>query len=474
MADVDREKGPQGEHPTNDLNFGHPGTATYESDGREWSFLRRCAYGRLSQSAFPFVIIKRETAHRSSTNKIELPWRHDLSSLLTGTHGSHVRSAAPGLASADFQEEESLSSAITTSLSQYNPLLADRLAFGSASCLLDNDVRSSNATVPIVALASGANGESLTLAQIGKERVMLSDEDEQGFVLRIPTITSNNHTAWTRNGETVLQICFAATSGYQSTWMAARLLSSTTVFRPLFHRRPVPAMTRTTNSPRSDMRSSHLDANPILHIPVCRTGGYPHADISFHPLDCHKLALIDQHGNWSTWQIDGKSSVTSRALYSIQLLRTGKFYTWEHLKRPPQADPYHDSWHKICWAADASGYFDRVFLANRRNTVIYDPVEEEKCSLSLGLGPANEGQWVLDIKTSALRPAWIFILTSTRVLCVSTLREEYRDTPMADGPEILCSWNHFRGRRDFTLSLTMLEMAQCTIQMASPNHDGVG
>lgn len=473
MANVDRGKGQQGEHPTNDLNFGHLGTATYESNGREWKFLRRCVYGRLSQSAFPFVVVKRETAYGSSPNKIEFPLTYDLSSLSASIYGIHVRSAVPGLASANFQEEELLSSAITTSLSQYNPLFADRLAFGSASCLLDNDVRSGNATVPIVALASGANGESITLTQIGTERVVFSDQNEQDFVLRIPTITSSNRTAWTGNGEAVLQICFAATSGYQSTWMAARLPSSTILFHPLFHKRPVPAMTQTTNGSRSDIRSSNLDANPILHIPVSRTGGYPHADISFHPFDCHRLALIDQHGNWSTWQMGGKRSVTSRVLYSIQLLRTGKFYTWENLRRPPQANPYHDSWHKICWVADGSGYFDRVFLANRRSAVICDPAEEEKYPLSLGLGPLNEAQWILDIKTSALHPAWIFVLTSTRVLCISTTKEEDRDMPWTDSHAILCSWSHFRGRRDFTLSLTMLEMAQCTVQMHPLNDDGV-
>jgi RNA polymerase I-specific transcription initiation factor RRN6 len=385
-----------------------------------------------------------------------------------------VRPAIPGLASANFQEDEWLSSAITTSLSQYNPLLADRLAFGSALCLLDNDIRSGNATVPIVALASGENGESIALTQIGTERVMFSDENEQDFVLRIPTITSSNHNAWIGNGETVLQICFAATSGCQSTWMAARLRSSTTVFHPLFHRRPVPAITQTTDSSKSDMPSSYLDPNPILHIPVSRTGGHPHADISFHPFDCHRLVLIDQHGNWSIWRIGGKRSITSRALYSVQLLRTGKFYTWENLRRPPHANPYHDGWHKICWAADGSGYFDRVLLANRLSSVICDPIEEEKYSLSLGLGQAKEGQWILDIKTSALHPGRVFILTSTRVLCVSTMKEEHGDIPLADSAQVLCSWDHFRGRRDFTLSLTMLEIAQCTIQMVPLNDDGVG
>jgi RNA polymerase I-specific transcription initiation factor RRN6 len=462
MADVDRGKDSQRVHGTNALNYGHLGTATYDRDVRDWSFLRRCVDHRTSQSAFPFVIVKRERVYENSTD-----------SSSAGIPKTHLRSTPLVPALASNKEDESLSTAIVASLGQYDPLLSDRLAFGSAVWLLDNDARSGNATVPIAALASGANGESITLTQIGMDRVTVTDENDKDSSLKIPKITSNNHISWTGNGEAVLQICFAATSGYQSSWMAARLFTSTTIFHPLFHRRPVPAMTQSINS-GSGIRNSLLDANPILTIPVSRTGGHPHADISFHPVDCHVLALIDQHGNWSTWQIEGKRSVTTRSLFRIQLLRTGKLYTWENLRRPPQADPYHDCWHKICFAADNSGYFDHVFLANRRDAVIRAPLDEEKYSINLGLGQANQAQWILDVKKSALHPGWIFILTSTRMLCISTINNECRDLSKAGSHTIVCSWQHFRGRQDSTLSLTLLEMAHCMVQVVLLENTRVG
>jgi RNA polymerase I-specific transcription initiation factor RRN6 len=465
MADVDGKKDSQQAHATNALGYGHLGTATYEPNAREWSFLRRCVDRGTSHPAFPFVAVRRETVYGNSADSNELPprIRHPLS-YSVGGHGPHPLSACPGLDSADFRQEESLSSAINTSLGQYDPLTSDRLGFGSASCLLDNDVRSGNATVPIAALASGANAESIVLTQIGSERVTVTNENDKELVFKIPKITTNNHTCWTGNGEAVLQICFAAASGYQSTWMVARLLSSTTIFHPLFRRRPVTTTIKSSNA-SSAIRHSLLDANPILTIPVSRTGGHPHADVSFHPTDCHVLALIDQHGNWSTWQIDGKRSLTTRALFKIQLLRTGKLYTWENLTRPPLADPYHDGWHKICWVADDSGYFNRVFVANRRDAVVHAPLDEETYPVSLGLGQVNEAQWVLDVKKSALHPGWIFVLTSTRVLCLSTINHEWRDMPKTDSHTILCSWQHFRSRRDITLSLTLLETAHCTVRV---------
>ena len=132
------------------------------------------------------------------------------------------------------------------------------------------------------------------------------------------------------------------------------------------------------------------------------------------------------------------------------------------MRRPPQADPYHDGWHKVCWITDDGGNSDSLFFANRRIAVIHTPIDGEKHSVSLGLGQASEAQWVLDIKKSALHPSWIFVLTSTRVLCISTAETDRRDIPGANSHAILFSWQHFRGRQDITLSLAILETAHGT------------
>ena len=468
MADVEGGKDLQRAHATNVLNYGHLGTATYQGHMREWTFLRQSTNSKTSQSGFPFATVKQETVYENSTKDNEIvPGAHNgwSSSCGPSTHSVHL-----GLASAPIKEEESLSDAIITSLNQHDPQLSDRLAFGSASWLSDNDMLSGNATVPIAVFASGVNGESIILTQIGRDRVTLTDKNDKEVVLEIPTITSNNETSWTGNGEAVQQICFAATRGQRSTWMAARLLSSTTIFHPLFHRMPVPAVRQSATS-ASGVQTSLLDANPILAIPVSRTGGHPHADISFHPVNYDLLALIDQHGNWSTWRIDGKRSITARTLFSIQLVNTGKLYTWQNMIRPPQEDPYHDGWHKVCWVTDGDGNSDNLFFANRRIAVIHAPIDGEEHSVGLGLGQTSEAQWILDIKKSALHPSWIFVLTSTRVFCISAAENDWRDIPRANSHAILCSWQHFRGRQDRTLSLTILETVHGTGQESLPERD---
>ena len=455
MADLHSGTGSQLAHATNALNYGHLGTALYQEESREWTFLRRFAGLRTSKSAFPFTPTERKTVYENLT-RCQIPCKiHDIPSSSVRLHGL-------GHASANVKEEEMLSSAIIDSLHQYDPLLSDRLAFGSASVLLDNDVRSGYATVPVAALTSGTNGDSIIVAQIGTERVTVTDEHDKELVLNLPTITTSVHTSWTSDGEAVQQIIFAATTGYQSTWMAARLLSSTTLFHPLCHRRLVPQVM--PNSAMSSGGASFLEANPILRIPISRTGGYSHADIAFHPGDCHLLALVDRHGNWSTWRIDGKRCVTSRMLFRIQLLRNGKLHTWENLRRPFKADPYHDGWHRICWAADDSGYSDDLFVTNRRTAVVLGSFDDEKRSINLGLGKSSESQWILDVRKSILHSGWIFVLTSTRVLCISTAENTWRDIPTAESNSIVCSWHHFRGRNDITLSLTILETTQCMVR----------
>ena len=453
MADFDSAKGSQLARATNALNYGHPGTAKYQEEVREWSFLRHFADHTTSQSAFPFTAIKRETVSGNPTG-YQIPYNFPrISSFSSGRRGL-------SLAIADIKEDATLSNAIVDSLDRYNPLLSDCLAFGSASLLLDDDVRPGYATIPVSALVSGAGGDSITLMEIGTERVAVTDEHDKDLVVKIPTVENSNHNSWTSAGEAVQQICFAATTGYGSTWMAVRLLSSTILFHPLCHRKPIPEMEPSSTTGSGGY--SLLDANPILTIPISRTGGHPHADICFQPVDYHLLALIDQHGNWSTWRIDGKRSVTSRTLFRIQLLRTGKLYTWENLKRPLKADPYHDGWHKIFWVAENSGYSDNVLVANRRLATVYGSLADEKQSIDLGLGRPSELQWILDVTKSTLHTGWIFVLTSTRVLCISTADKKWRDMPSARSHDIVCSWQHFRARNDITLSLTILETAQCT------------
>lgn len=443
----------QQKHSTNALNYGHLGTAAYLQVAKEWSFLRRPADPRLSRSAFPFISVKQEIVYPASSTST---WDHDRFSKETGTTRDLLKARPDrlGPASSIAGLEEPISAAIDTSVGATDPARSARLAFGSASWLLENDVRSGYATIPIVAFTSDDVSQSISFVQTGRDTVTVNDANDIEVTLKIAKLNTQNPTTWTSGGEAVQQLCFAAISGYQSTWMAARLTSSTIIFHPLI--RKSPAVTPASGG-NTGVEVSQLDANPVLVLPTSRTGGRPHADVCFHPLDCQMLAVVDQHGNWSIWNIEGKRSVTTRVLFRVHLLKSGKLYSWENLKRPENAPPHHDGWQRICWLANSSKKIDRVAVVNRRSAVLYAIADDVKHDIDLRLGRENEAQWILDIKPSARQQDRIFVLTSTRVLWISTADGDWRDESYEGQPTIICSWQHFRGREDTSLRLTMLE-----------------
>ena len=460
MASINRKKVSQQMHSTNALNYGHLGTASFNEDARRWTFLRQPLDQEHLRSAFPFSLVKEEEVHAATGNFGSSDGDTRPESHISYRH-LRARSANAALATVSVEDEEPISHAITKLAERHNPNLSDCLAFGSASLLLENDVRSGYTTVPIVAFASGSTGELITFVQLGRDTANVEDLDGKEVDLKIPTITTTNETSWKGSGETIQQICFAATRGYQSTWMAARLLSSTTIFHPLFHRKATQSTISGSNISPTGNSPSPLDANPILTIPTSRTGGHPHADVCFHPEDSQSLGVVDQHGNWSTWRIEGKRSVSSRVLFRIHLLKAGKLYSWENLRRPADIPPYHDGWHRISWLANKARDIDKVFVVNRRDASLHAIANEQRDAVDLLLGQINEARWVLDLRKSITHPGRLFILTTTRVLWISMADEARRDTSHSGEFTILCSWQHHRDGEDVTLHLTVLETSQC-------------
>ena len=431
-------------HSAHVLHYGHFGTGVYDDETHTWTFLR---YGA-AEPAFPFRLVSRSAAGTPAE------WALNERSNGSG-RGSWKFNSELAPARIFAREEEPVSRALTDAITDYNPNLAERLAFGSARSLLDNDIRSGYATVPIAAYVTGRNGEDLKLVRIGSESVDVSDSNGNDARVSIPCISDQNQAEWSGNGDQIQQICFAATSTNAAAWMAVRLLSSITVFTPLLHRRPVQGRSSRCHP------STPLDANPVLTLPISRTGGHPPADVAWHPLDQQQLAVVDQHGNWSIWQIEGKRSLTSRVLFRMRLLTSAKLYTWDgEGKKPAGVKPYHDGWHRICWLSGPDGAINTILVSNRRSSTVYSTFGRMIQRLDLQLGPLREAQWILDVNTSSTYPGRCFILTSTRLFWFSVRTVDESKEPTRDVLESHLSWRHFRCRGDVTMSLTVLETRQ--------------
>ena len=468
MAGMRRSKELQQAHSTTNLNYGHLGTALFHEDTRQWAFLRSIPHpsplSNLSRvgSALPFVPVSQEIVIDPLSNATSFQ-DHPIDGTEVNDGNNRPNRLPPvfGPGRGPAGEEEPISRALIAALEQHDPSISQRLAFGGAFDLLEDDIHLGKAIVPIAAFASGPVCEFISLVQITKTAVPIDHGEGSEVVATIPRIGHGNEAWWSTDGDQVQQICFAATSGYGSAWMAARLRCSTTIFNPWLHKRPVPARSQAESTPPLQHRSSQLDANPVLAIPITRTGGHPHADVAFHPLDYSLVALVDRRGNWSIWKIEGRRSILTRSHYSIHLVSSGKLSTWANEKRPAHTSAYHDGWHRICWLVEGAGTVDRVLVSNRRSAVIYQKSGEMLGSIDLSLGPFKEAQWILDVRKSDLHPDQLLVLTSTRVFWFSTANADGRDSDREDMLQRLCSWHHFRGREDVTCQLTIMETNPC-------------
>ena len=478
MADNNPKRTLQDQHATNALNYGHLGTALYGHATKRWDFSRS-----LASSTFPKELDENDendaegdslqsqrpkAAFQFEVLEEEKKFSPDSEADRRGSPAEHRNSQEPIrrslAAQAGFSSLISLVDDDAQPPVLSDPALSSRgdlVAFGGAARLeedISHDQRPKNIAAPIAAFVTGLGGSQIRLAQIERSSFISEDlQTKQELRNLVPAVSEQGSSQWAGNGHPVRQVCFAATHGDQSTWLAVMTSSSTTILHPMLHDEPVLASHWQGSESDNDTEPSFVDPNPILTLPSSRTGGHAHAAVSFHPTKHQYLAIVDEHGNWSTWQLQGKRSTESRTSFQIRLLTSNKLYTWTGLKRPPEMNPYHDGWHKILWLTSKDGDVDILLVANRRNLVLYKSDGEMMAPVQLALGPMPEAQWILDIRRSSIHHGWVLVLTSTLIFWISS--ENGPITLVAEGEDytIVCSWRHFRGREDTTLSLCITE-----------------
>jgi len=477
MAEARRKRASHA-HESNNLNYGHLGTATYDEKTQTWSFLRQIEsinnLGGVEDedkehiNALPFrsvdhvvesVSIRGEAALRPVHTRKELSLRALISTpeclpasaLLKRSSGLSMR-----------QSEASTSSGL------YPP---GGLAFGNAAWLGQEQTRAGRSLFPAVAFISGVNGSTVRFACMQSEDIWVRDESGLQTEYKLPRISQEISTSWHASCEPVTQLCFSdpTMNGKGNTWLAARQASSTTIFRPLLHRVRVPPSGFTPDSTLQDIEPSFLESNPILSIPMSRTGGHHHADVAFNPMNPRSVALVDTHGNWSIWNIAGRRSTSARVLFTASLHISGKLLPSEK-PHSSQDGLYHDGWHRSCWLSGEDGNNDLLLVCSRRDAMVYNTINGSSRAVNMRLTSGKNGVWILDIKRSKVSVGLCFVLTSTRVMVMTSVSSHWRDPAGSEPLAMICSWNHFRGQSDKTLRICVLESAKGKEQFALLNH----
>jgi RNA polymerase I-specific transcription initiation factor RRN6 len=456
MTDAQTKLKLQHAHATNTLNYGHLGTALYVEHSKDWAFLRgqnaettnhvTVAGQHAICPAFPFACIANEARPIQQSTTISAADVETQSGTLSNRGLSRL---LPEL----FPEAGNHLRGYTTTSEEHKSaveslLQQSQLAFGGASAVLDNG--KSHRTVPIAAVVTGKNFEEVKILLIEKELIQLNDANDHGRGYQIPRIDYDEEGRWVGNGDAVQQVCFAATCDYettQSAWLAVRYRSSTRIFHPLFHKTRYQA----------DGNTSRLDINPVLGIPSSRTGGQAHADVSFHPQDHRMLAIVDEHGNWSIWKIEGRHTIVGRVPFVAHLQSAGRLF--------PERGRVstEDAWHKICWISRSPHETDHLLVSNRSHAAIFDLAGSNLGVLDLRSGSPKEGQMILDVAKSATNPTHCYILTSTKVLLMSAGEDDWADPKGHQQMAMILSWSHYRDRSDSSLHLILVEAAQGTL-----------
>ena len=216
---------------------------------------------------------------------------------------------------------------------------------------------------------------------------------------------------------------------------------------------------RISDQPGSDSSSMVFTIEIVLTIPVSRTGGHTHSQVAFNPKEHSVVGIVDEHGNWSSWELHGRPKLSSRILFTGNLKASGKLMRPIATPSGPPT-PFLDHWHSICWLEAEESESQLVVVCNRRDARLFDGQGNERGEVDVRLGSKAVDNWILDIRPSQLDLSTCYVLTSTRVLVLRLSRQ--------GSIELTCSWTHFHGR-SMTLSLSVLEMSECKCLRCMPD-----
>lgn len=367
--------------------------------------------------------------------------------------GQSFSELVPGISCISKLAQES--ETICKNVTRHDPATSNLFAFGKAS---DHSLgcwksRTKANKVPIIAVAGGSAGNAVRLIRLQKEQIGWQNNSTvrlTNFLLQ-----DKEQGCWFTNGTPIQQLCFAEIGGKAKARLAVRYHGGITILEPLLQPYAVP--TRSFYDPdlrRARHFEARLDANPVLTLTTGRTGGSPHADVSFNPWRTAQFAIIDQKGHWTIWELNpniklphGKAVDAGPSGFVSDEQTDGELNI---------VNKSGDGWGAIIWAGDKS----TVVVADRKILSAFSIKNDiKRLFVPKLLGPKS-ADWILDMKRSPLDPSQVLLLTSTRIFWLQIILgddDSQNEGTLEPGLTILLSWVHFRDQHDVSLRLDVLD-----------------
>ncbi|EHK16012.1 uncharacterized protein TRIVIDRAFT_39243 [Trichoderma virens Gv29-8] len=339
------------------------------------------------------------------------------------------------------------------------------LAIGHAP---DPSDKSGSGKFPIMAVACGESGELLRLARM--EDVPLQWGDNANAFLNLQGIDPANREAeliWTNDGLPIRQIKFAGNHSQDDAprWLMIQKETATTILKPEF--RQVPTTSNQSTSSLIRERPSLINPNLLLAIQYHQTGGSAHSDVALFTTASgrsHQLAIIDEGGYWSIWDLPGTWQVQRKAAPQLTLNKCG--HISDGLLNELPSIPSHPSErHGILILEEAwSGKIESSPSPSARKTtdaitrymLMWNHERMEVLDLDANILLPRLGRiirergkldWILDIHRSPTKQGHVFILTQYHITWVDVFsRDETGAGPLK--PSILLSCPHLGTKKD--------------------------
>jgi RNA polymerase I-specific transcription initiation factor RRN6 len=423
-----------------DLNYGHPGTASYDVDTAEWLFARQLKTKSLKQLRTWRGAQVATTLATAASIQFPTPQVSANSTSIRKQVKSLLRDHPQLAAAVELVPELALvSAAIQSTTSLYDPLVGSLLSFGSIT--LDDRHEGPR---QIAALPTGETGNILSLAILNKER--LGWALDRSVWVDGPSLKDAECGYWNEEAAPIQQVSFSQSED-RSTILAVRLPSRTVLLRPVYHKRHQPV----TQSPYYELPPSRIDAHPILNLNSDQTGGFSHVDVTFNPDFQFQFGIVDRSSTWSVWDIEHR---LQRDAYTASCLLQGPIDPSGEASATGE-----DGWARILWVGDVN----TLAVCNRRQLSIV--------SIKVGsfdylhcpkLFSKRSTDWILDLKRHPGNKGRFFVLTSTHLMLMAiTTSSEALDASVGEaGAHTLMSWRHYRGLEDFTLRLSVQTLTE--------------
>jgi RNA polymerase I-specific transcription initiation factor RRN6 len=352
------------------------------------------------------------------------------------------------------------------------------------------NLRSGTVGQPVIAMAAGEGGHILRIVRLSLDDAVWTEVD---LSVRRSKVSTSARADWAEDGVPITLIKFATdgTRSHPTRWLLVQKMTGSTVLEPEVNVMPL-------QGGISDYKQSHLyyqmqryiSTNRLFTISAQKTGGGAQVDACFNPAADGRfpqLAIIDELGHWTVWDIPISRSapteaprpiLTARGVIgpsALPSLRTnlGRDLGTHRLvwvlpkggRRAEQKDEYEGVEHAH-WVPYSRSPVrcSHVLVCSDTDVWLYDVTHGAQLA-GIRVVKVNRAESVVDMQSSPVSPSQAFVLTTSSLYWLESKIARDGQAQIS----VISSYPHYRRAQAEELILSVSPLAG----LASPQSCAV-